>query len=193
MTDGGSKVSDIEQFARQRFVENGMDWFVKSHIEYVDKLACVLAKKTNANETIVKLAVWLHDINHKPNDVSSQHHIENSRFARALLTERGFDTATVGAVEHCILTHRCKDEHRPRTIEARVIASADAMSHIENFSVLLFAAFVLKKYTVAEAWAWLSKKIDRDWNEKILIPEGKEMVREKCSEVRAMLDAMERA
>ncbi len=186
------EIKEIVEFARKIFVDNEMQWFLKTHIEYVDKLAVQLAEIKNANKDVIRLAVWLHDIGHRNNGVAEDHHIQNSKFAVKLLTEKGFDADTVKAVEHCVLTHRCMDDYKPETLEAKVLASADAMSHIDNFSAMLCAVFVIKKLTVPEAYEWLSKKIDRDWNKKILLPEGKEIVKEKYEEVCAILDKMKK-
>jgi putative nucleotidyltransferase with HDIG domain len=185
-----NKVEEIEQYARNVFSNNGMDWFVKLHVEYVEKLALRLADIKHADKTILKLAAWLHDIGHKPKNDSDRHHIENSAFAAKLLTERGFDERIVKSVEHCILTHRCGDDHKPETLEAQILASADAMSHMENFSMLLYIAFVLERYDLEKAYSWLSTKIDRDWNSKILLPEGKEIIKDKYEEVLKLLEGM---
>ncbi|MDI6722495.1 MAG: HD domain-containing protein [Candidatus Aenigmarchaeota archaeon] len=184
------KIKEVEDFARQRFEKAGMAWFIGSHLEYVERLALRLAEIKGANKDVLRLSAWLHDISHENTSVKEDHHVQNSRFAVKFLRERGFEEGIISAVEHCILTHRCRDEHMPQTLEAKIFASADAMSHIENFSVLLFAAFVLKKYGLETAYNWLSRKIDRDWNRKILIPEGKEMVREKYEEALVMLEKM---
>lgn len=184
------KVKEVEEFARGIFSENNMEWFVKLHLEYVDALSMKLARMKNADEDVVKLSVWLHDINHRNDNVSEKHHIENSEFAAKFLAERKFGDKTIKDVIHCILTHRCKDDYRPETLEAKILASADAMSHIENFSLLLFCAFIIRKNNIEEAYEWLSGKIDRDWNRKILVPEGREMIRGKYEEVTEVLKKM---
>jgi HD superfamily phosphodiesterase len=186
-----SQINDIEKFAKQTFLDNGMEWFVKNHIIYVERLALKLADMKYADKNIIRLSVWLHDIGHRQHYVSEKHHIDNSEFAVKLLTEKGFDKSIIKSVEHCILTHRCKDGYFPETLEAKILASADAMSHIDNFSMLLFSAFILKKFDKEKAYNWLNNKIERDWNSKILIPEGKDLVKEKYDEVQLILKEME--
>lgn len=184
-----SSVGEVERFAREKFAKADMNWFVKMHLEYVEKFSLILAEKKNANKDVLRLSVWLHDINH--DKVKENHHMENAAFAVELLAKQGFDAKIVKAVEHCILTHSCKNDHIPQTLEAKILASADAMSHIDNFSVLLFVAFVIEKYDTKRAHEWLSRKIDRDWN-KILIHEGKEIIKNKYEEAMEALKHMEK-
>ncbi len=193
-----SKSDQIKNYVIGEFEKSGQKWFVESHLKIVERLAIELGKTKDADMEVVKLAVWLHDIyyaNSGPpigEKKDDTHHEFGAKKAREIMTEYGYDEKTINHVEECILTHRCKGD-MPKTPEARILASADAMSHIENFSILLFVGFVRNKMTIQEVYNWLSRKIERDWNEKIFFPEARDMVKDKYEQVQSILNEMKKS
>lgn len=185
-----NKIKVVENYVVEKFEKNGMKWFVELHLKVVRDFAAKLAEIKNADRGVVELSVWLHDITHAQNNIPNMHNKVNAEFSKTFLKEKGFDEETIEKVCHCILTHRCKDGYFPETLEARIVATADALSHIEKFDLLLELAFYAKKYSTKEAYEWLSKKIARDWNDKILVPEAKEMIKHKYEEVKILLEHM---
>ncbi len=193
-----SKAEQIRNYAIGEFEKSGQKWFVELHLKVVEKLALELAKKEHADEEVVKLGVWLHDIYYAESEPVSaekgddRHDVIGAERARKILTEYACDEKVIRQVEECVLAHRCRDK-KPDTLEGKVLASADAMSHIENFSLLLFLGFVKDKMTVQEVYNWLSRKIDRDWNEKIFFPEARDMVKDKYEQVQSILSGMKKS
>lgn len=193
-----SNAERIKDYVIGEFEKSGQAWFVESHLKIVEKLALELAKKEHADEEIVKLGVWLHDIYYADSEpiidenLDDRHDIIGAERARKILTGHGYDENTISRVEECILAHRCRDR-KPNALEAKILASADIMSHIENFSLLLFLGFVQHKMTIPEVYAWLSRKIERGWNEKIFFPEAKAMINDKYEQVKSILDEMKKS
>ncbi len=190
-----NKVEEIKNYVNKKFEKSGQKWFVDLHIKVVENLAIKLAGMKNANKEIVKLAVWLHDIHYADfppsatETIDDRHDVIGTQKARKILKEHGYDEKTIGHVGECIITHRCKGRN-PRSLEAKILATADGMSHIENFLMLLFVGFVKYKMSIKQVYEWLNRKIDRDWNDKILFPEAKNMIKEKYEDIRLILNEM---
>ncbi|PIR62974.1 MAG: metal-dependent phosphohydrolase [Candidatus Pacebacteria bacterium CG10_big_fil_rev_8_21_14_0_10_42_12] len=145
------------------------------HIKTVAKFSRELAKELGADIEIVELSALLHDyasiVDHK---FSSNHHIHGARLARELLEKFNYPEEKILQVEHCILSHRASKEILRETLEAEILASADAMAHFANLDTLFSLAFKVKKLEVGEGREFVMKKLDRSW--KKLLPEAKKIV-----------------
>lgn len=69
------------------------------------------------------------------------------------------------------------------------MACADAMSHFDTFLDLV-PLFSKTAGSFEAGITDLDKKIERDWNKKLRIPEAKEIVKEKYKAIRVLLDSM---
>lgn len=196
-----NRLEEIENYVENEFEKSGQKWFVALHIKIVENLAMKLVKIKGGNEEAIRLAVWLHDIyysdktekqlNEEMISDYDNHEIVGADIAKKIMAKHNYDDEMIRLVEDIILKHRCRGV-KPETLEAKILASADAMSHIENFSLLLFIGFARHGRTIKEVHDWLNKKIDRDWNDKILFPEAKEMIKEKYENVKILLNEMKR-
>ena len=90
------------------------------------------------------------------------------------MSELGYAPAVIGAVQHCILTHRASQDLKPATAEAVCVASADAMAHIAQVPSLLHLAYVRKKLPVDEGALWVRGKLERSYRK--LCPEAKLLI-----------------
>ncbi len=116
-----------------------------AHVKRVYHLADQLAIAEGADLEIVRAAALLHDA-HPPsaNDASQrkEHHQSAAVFARGLLSEQGWSTERINAVEHAILAHRYRDEQsEPLTLEAQVLFDADKLDAIGAVGVARAIAF----------------------------------------------------
>jgi uncharacterized protein len=142
------------------------------HLYDVGDKARSLAKRVGADEEICWLAGFLHDIaaiDGGPDD----HHIIGARIAGEILRELSYPENTVKAVQYCILVHRGSSSLERETIEAKVVASADAISHFERVDELIRVARNSLGKNPEEAIGWVRKKLERSWNK--LMPEAKAM------------------
>ena len=71
------------------------------------------------------------------------------------------------------------------TLEAEVVASADAMAHFTSVASLLHFAFAKRGLSVEEGSAWVLAKLARSWEK--LRPEAQELVREKYDAIKMAL------
>lgn len=148
------------------------------HISVVRDLALKLAEKFNADKEIVELAALLHDIGSVSKaEWLEEHNIHGAKRAKEILEELHFPKDKIEKVVHCVYAHRASRDIPRETIEAEIIASADAMSHIEMVYQLLHHAYISRKMEVEEGREWVLRKIKKSWNK--LMPAGQEMMREK--------------
>ena len=80
------------------------------------------------------------------------------------------------------MAHRGSQNIKRETIEAECVASADAISHIDNFAAILHLAWAIKGKEINEGIGWSLKKIERSWDK--LIPEAKTLIKEKYKAIR---------
>ncbi len=162
------------------------------HILPVVKNALALAKKLRADTEVVETAAFLHDIgtgrersNYK---AENNHHIAGAKEARKILNRLGCKKEFTEAVVHCILCHRGRKGPEPKTLEAKIIACADAMAHFDTFLDLF--NFFLAYNSLEDSVKLVEEKMLRDWNKKLRFKEAKEMKKEKFSAIMLLIKSM---
>ncbi len=145
------------------------------HLLDVMQFGRELARTTGADPEIVELAALLHDYaGIKDVRLEPEHHLHGATLARNLLGTLGYPEARTEQVAACILTHRASQNLLPETLEARVLASADAAAHIAQIPSLLYLAYFRKGLGVDEGVAWVRAKLERSYQK--LMPEAKFLV-----------------
>jgi len=124
------------------------------HVLRVYRLAEYIAVCESADMEIVRAAVLLHDIDasqmsEKDSRVNGlqrqQHHHASSEFAAQILQQEGWQAERISAVQHCILSHRFRDDsEQPQTLEARVLYDADKLDAIGAVGVARALAYALQ-------------------------------------------------
>ncbi len=112
---------------------NPIHQFFPQHVKEVEKWALQILKfHPEADQEIVLLAVWLHDIGHANRNNLETHEIYSEQEARAYLPTLGLTQEKIDKIAHCVKTHRCKKDVLPETIEAKILAAADSASHMTD-------------------------------------------------------------
>ena len=122
----------VEMEARKYFegASGCHDW---SHVERVRATATRIAREEGADTGIVEVAALLHDIGRKEEMESRGaicHAEKGEALSREILGRLDFDREKIEAVAHCVLAHRSRNQHIPRTSEARTIFDADKLDSI---------------------------------------------------------------
>ncbi|WP_254862642.1 HD domain-containing protein [Halovivax gelatinilyticus] len=122
--------AEIRTIARSYFedAQPAHDW---NHVVRVKRLAeTLLEDRDDACETVVELAVYLHDIGRTREAAGSieDHATWGATEARSILAR--YDPATVDAVCHCIRAHRYSNDVDPETPEAKLVSDADNLDAI---------------------------------------------------------------
>ena len=120
-------------------IEEAQAWYQNAdpvhsfrHVMRVYRIAEKLAIAEGADLEIVHTAALLHDSRGsapgKKNGERAGHHIASANFAGEVLTEKGWSSEKIQAVQHCIRAHRFRGgEDKPKTLEAKVLFDADKL------------------------------------------------------------------
>ena len=146
------------------------------HIRAVLRHSQKLGKKFKADMEVLELAAILHDYSGiKDYKLYPKHHIYSGEMAEELLKKYNYPQEKIEHIKECIFSHRGSVKMQRRTIEAKILASADAMSHITETADMFHLTYNIHGYGIAEGAEWLKGKLKRSWSKTM--PTGKEMVR----------------
>ncbi|MEM7816045.1 MAG: HD domain-containing protein [Candidatus Aenigmatarchaeota archaeon] len=174
-----SKIDKIKELVRWELRKANKMYEWNLHLMIVKKYADRLAEIYNPDMEVLELAVWLHDIGRiRYGDIN--HHLSGAQDAEVILRDHNYPDDVVKKVVDCILSHRAESKDRqPESIEAKILATADAMYTLDIIPALFWEACHEMGLGVKEACDWVAEEIERAWSKKILLPEGKDMVKDK--------------
>ena len=148
------------------------------HIREVVRLGRELSAEFGADEEVVTLAALLHDYaSVKDERLYAEHHVHGPLEAEHLLTSLDYPARKIDAVKRCVAEHRGSVGGERTTPEARCLASADALAHIDNVASLLYFAYVHKRLGIDEGAMWVREKLMRSWEK--LEPDMRERSKER--------------
>lgn len=155
-------IEQIKSKAKEYFVGSSgcHDW---THVERVYSLAIKLAKKEGADINIVKVAAYLHDIGRKEEMEKGGkicHAEKGVELAEKILSPYELDDDIVENIKHCILSHRSRNNHKPKTIEAKVLFDADKLDSIG--AVGIGRDFLFAGYLGSYLYTGKEKKVAKD-------------------------------
>ena len=156
------------------------------YIEAVVKNAQILAQKFGADEEIVIISAWLHDIASITDySLYEMHHIHGANIAENILKQFNYEEEKINKVKECILNHRGSVNNTKLTIEERCVADADAISHFDSISSLLYLAYVNKHMNIEEGRNFVVEKLKRSYNK--LSDASKEFYKNKYDNAMSLL------
>jgi uncharacterized protein len=122
-------ISQIEKEAKKYFkgAYNCHDW---SHIERVKTLALHIGRKENARLDVLDVAVYLHDIGRNEEMKSKGafcHAEKGAEIAKKILENYKIPKIDAENIVHSIQSHRYRNNHKPETLEAKVLYDADKL------------------------------------------------------------------
>ena len=172
-------VEKIKEFVRQE-CEKETSNYGKDPYEYhfvpMVKYAKILAKDRNADEEIVEISGWLHDIGSIIYG-REDHHITGTEIAENKLKELNYPEEKIELVKKCIKNHRGSRNDYRETTEEQIVAEADAMSNFDNISGIFKASFIHENKTQGEAKEAVRKKLQNKYNQ--LSEESKKIIKSK--------------
>ena len=166
-------------YAKKNPVIDWNEWILESHIKVVAFWVEDMSAKYEFNKEHALAAAYLHDIAYawtSKNDPI----LEEKSEARAkdVLREAGYpDEEITFIVEKIIHGHGIEDGKEPDNIEAKVLATADALAHFTTdfYLVICWRHYLFEGKTLKEYKDWVLKKIERDFNNKIFFDEYKQI------------------
>ncbi|MDA3839524.1 MAG: HD domain-containing protein [Patescibacteria group bacterium] len=145
------------------------------HIQPVVSHSLFLGRKMGADLEVIELAALLHDYSAIVNiKLEKEHHIHSAKMAREILENEHFDQKKIKMIEVSIISHRGSIVMSKNSLEAQILASADAMSHITELADMFYLAYGVHAYKTEEGAKWLLAKLERSWNK--IMPEGQKIV-----------------
>lgn len=203
-------IKDIEKEVRNYFAgsRGSHDW---EHTERVMKLAIHIGKKEKADLMVLKIAAILHDIGRQAQDQANGkicHAEEGARLAEKILVSYPLSDQAKSNILHCIVSHRFRNEHKPETLEAKILYDADKLDSIGAVGIgraFLFAGEIGAKlhdkniipedtqaYTVEDtAYREFLVKLSKIKN-RMLTAEGKKMAVKRHQFMVAFFDQLNR-
>lgn len=149
-------------------------WFVKWHLEIVDKIAMELCDKyPNANRDLVTTLVWLHDYA-KIIDFKNEHNPDTMAFTAEFLISLGFDKTFADEFVKNLLVFESKMtiDLKDSPIEVQIVSSADGASHMVGpFYQIYF--YEHPEMNIEDLMKSNLVKLEKDWSRKITLPEVK--------------------
>lgn len=152
------------------------NWMWRNHTQWVAEKAKKLAEKYGADTEKVYCAALLHDLG------DSHYERDHADFdtwswesAKAILKKAGFKHDGRKQIMEAVRTHSCHPGHLPTAQEGKVLATADAMWHLQTnfFPVICYMNRPDNTHTYAEWQNWFNIKIERDFGVKIFFDDEK--------------------
>ncbi len=171
MSEEDSDLEEIRGLAKEELSPGLLE-----HVEkVVEKAEWLLESYPEADEEVVKSACWLHDIVHQSMGYSGEeHNLESAEKAGKIMKELEMDQDKIDKVIECIESNRTTTPQEPTTIEARIVASADNLSHFDSYETLV--------QIKSEEWA--RNKLERDLDSDFMLPEAREHAEDKLEEIK---------
>lgn len=176
-----SKVIDIVKgyYAKKNPVIDWNKWVFEGHIEIVASWVEEISKKYEFDKESTLTAAYLHDLAYawtskNDPDLDKKSEIE----ARKVLKEVGYSEERVSfIVDKIIHSHGIHDGKEPDSMEAKVLATADALAHFisDFYSVICWNHYLFEDKDLNAYKTWVLKKIERDINSKIFFKEYKKL------------------
>lgn len=159
----------------QMIDDHGSDPYnLRNHLTEVEKWAKYILKiKEEADEEIVLLSIWLHDVGHYPVTDKEDHSVRGEKIAEEFLRKENYPEDRIGQVLHCVRAHRCNDVS-PDTLEAKIVAFVDSASHLTDVVYLN----MLSDNEGQDGDFDVLGKIERDFRDLSFFPEIKEELKE---------------
>jgi HD superfamily phosphodiesterase len=139
-----------------------------------------LAGKYGADEELSYAAAILHDISDAVmSRFSDDAEAESLRIGGGLMRKCGYSDDEIAlTIDDAVRYHSCHDGRIPGSLEGKVLATADALFHLET-DFYIYSVWVRGRENadLAEAKEFVLKKLDRDFKNKILFDDEREKAR----------------
>lgn len=155
------------------------DWMYANHVFVVTENAKSLAEKYQANSELSQVAAMLHDIaDYKIKRKDPDHESESLAVAKQLMIDCDYHEAEIELViDDAIRLHSCYGDDRPKSQEGLILATADALAHLQTGFYLFALHSLAGEHSLEEIKDWTLKKIDRDFYNKISFEEERDLAR----------------
>ena len=188
-------IKEAQAKIKKLAAQNGWLWFYNLHqrevVNYAEKLLKIYKQ---ADRRIVIISCWLHDIAHyyargskEISAVKPTHHIDGAAIAEKFLQNYQITPTEIAAIKNCILCHRNKKPFVPKTINEKIVAVADTLSHFGSIFYLTYFKFH-PDHTLEQMVADDLEKIKRDYRDIKLLPSAPKLVATEYAVIKKLLN-----
>ena len=191
-----TRIAILEEKVRALYEEKNpkraswADWLYKNHVFLVAEEAKRLGNKYNANTQVVEAAAMLHDIaDTVMQRADSTHETKSLEIAKQFLKEADFPLVEIEQIITDILpNHGCYPGHFPKTLEGKLMATADAIVHILSDFYHFSLRELRKTMPEEEVCEWFNKKLNRDFKDKIFFDDERKRISPKYKSLKNQLN-----
>lgn len=177
-----NRVSKLVPSVYEASSDDFAQWMLKNHVPVVAAKTQELSDRFGANADTAVAGAWLHDFGdafvHRHSD---QHDEISRREAIKVLQQAEYSEAEIQQVlEQVIAPHSCMNGFLPKSLEGKVMATADALAHLTTDFYVQFTWMHLPEgKSYQEFLEWVKEKLERDFHTKIFFDEVKDEVRHR--------------
>lgn len=186
-----SDIQKLEQLVRAQYEKKDpnrdrwCDWMYENHILDVVSYSEKLAKRFNVSVDLCRAAALVHDIADsemsRENPLNEQKSIQ---IADRLLQEADFiEAERVDIIQDALPFHSCRRIERPKTLVGKILATADALSHLNSEFYSYFYSALKDERAETESRQSTRDRLKRDFESKIAFDEIREEVRKRYEEL----------
>jgi len=184
----------VQDKIKKLAAKNGWLWFYNLHQKEVANFAKKLLNiYKKADYQVVIISCWLHDIAHyyakdakEILAVKENHHIDGANIAEKFLKDFKVSPTEIAKIKNCVLCHRNKKPYIPKTIEEKIVAVADTMSHFG--SIFYFTYFKFHPTHSLEQMVFDDlEKLKRDYRDLKLLPAAQKIVEPEYKMIKKLL------
>jgi hypothetical protein len=168
------KVSNLAE--NESFIHH--KWFLKYHLELVEKISLELNERYDeVNSDLLLGLIWIHDYGKILGIKDDEESIEKSRI---FMQKIGFDEEYVNRVINLleIFESKMTMDLSEAPIEVKIVSTADAVSHMYGPFYQMYC-YENPEMSVEELMESNIRKLEKDWDRKIALPEVKEVLQER--------------
>lgn len=177
-------VTYLYQNSRRRMAH----WFWDNHVQVVARNALALGKKYKANCDYVVVGALLHDLADVWLERSDVLFESRTRIkATQILKKAGFSPQDIEIIiTQVIDPHSCYPSKLPDMMEGKILATADAMAHLQTDFYPEFKRMGLPEtINPLNFNEWARTKLERDFHSKIFFGDERESTRKDYERLKA--------
>jgi predicted alpha/beta hydrolase family esterase/HD superfamily phosphodiesterase len=180
-----NKLNRLENAVRQLYESKNTnrsdwcDWLYADHVFVVADYTNELAKRFDTPVYMCRAAALLHDIaDTVMSRFSNEHEKKSLEIAKQLLLEAEYSHDEIEIiVDDAIALHSCHDGISPKTVLGKILATADALAHLNTDFYYYATENMMNDMPIEKRREWANKKVRRDYNDKILFDEIREVAK----------------
>lgn len=174
-----SRIDELEQAVRALYEAkdpNRADWadfLYGKHVIVVADFASQLAERFEIDADLCRASALLHDIaDAKTKRHNPEHAALSEQIATEILQANGYTNEDISVVvTDALRNHSCHDGVVPQTDVGKVLATADALAHLQTDFYDFFEKLQLQDKTTQQVHEMIQSKLDRDFAVKIQFDE----------------------